>query len=284
MNRLITRSFLTSFVAMHCTHANNPFDMNPATNIFSPPPAGGGGAQAQQTPPVVPVQSAAVPGTTVEGVVQSTTDNNTNFDQTPAATGGESPMDTWKDLFDNDKQDKEGGDKNANNEPDILSTSMADYDTVSGKIDFTAGLDLEKAKGILENNDVAGLMELLNAVGQKAFAQSSYSSSQVTKAALDSRMTGLKDNVIPDMLRSSQTSNHGANTVPDLNHTAVAPMITALQQQFLKSNPTATPEHINTEIRKYLVEVGKLAAGPESSNLDSEKDNVGANDWSDYFS
>ena len=258
--------------------------------------AGGGGASfagapqlsavapapVAQTPvspaPPASVPSGIVPGAPADGVTPNPADATNAFSNTAAATEGQTPLDEYSKIYDN-KETPQG-----QQVPDVLAATIGEFNTAAGKLDFTRGIDpalAEKALG----GDPESLLLMMNNVARNAFAQSSYSSSQITKNALDTRMEGVTKS-LPEMLRKQQANAGLIDNNSNLSHPAVQPIVHAVQAQIAKQFPEATAAELQAHTMKYMQSVGTLfnpstEAGGNTGQLPEGDTGEG---WTDFFS
>ena len=278
----LSKHNLSHAVSMGLIHMNTPFSGGGATGGVSfggAPQLTQAPAAAAQAPPTpqtpAPASSGIVPGMVVEGATPNPADLNNGMGNTAPATGGQTPLDEYAKLYDNKPTDK-----GAATPPDVLAAPMTDYQTAAGKLDFTSGLDPEVAKAAL-GGDVESLMTLINGAARNAFAQSSYSSSQVTKAALNTRMDSMKAG-LPEMLRKQQANSGIVDNNAALKHPAVQPLVQAVQSQLAQQYPEATPQELEAHTVKYMQGMSSLfAQAPEDTQLPEGA--TADEGWDDYF-
>lgn len=268
-------------------NANNPFMPAPNGGV----PMGGMGQPQTQVPPVAPVptapqpapqvtqpQSGIVPGMPAQTAPVNPADGNNGLQNTAPATEGGSPLDPYKDLYNNKNSGKEKG--NGDPQQDILDATLEDYQSTAGKLNFTQNLDSELVGKAL-GGDQEAFLNVINAATQNAYAQAAYAGSQVTRTALDGRINTLKDG-IPEQIRTASANAGLLEGNSQLQHPAVQPLVTALQAQFAKQYPEATPADLQKHTITYLQNIG-MSVNPDTSQQQAQSDSPAEESWGDFF-
>jgi len=203
-----------------------------------PPPAN---PQTQMTQTAIAAQNPSVPS-------PATPQSNGNpVAIPPAATGDQSPLSNFADLFKADPTQ-------TTTSPSISPNFNLDPQGIlaqAQKVNFTQGIDpalVDKAM----SGDKAAFVDVLNKVAQFGFANATMATGEIVKNSLNSAEGTLRQSVLPDAIRqhSIQTALNESN--PVFTDPAVAPMLGMLKNQFATKYPTATPSEIAAMATQYL--------------------------------
>lgn len=198
-------------------------------------------------------------------------------------SGNVSPLDAYKDLWNNESTGKDG---ESGNDADPLSdpSAMFNIDPKSiqeavGKINFAEAVKPEHMQAITEGGEGAqqAFLESMNAVARQVFSQSMVGSAKLVEQALARAGQGI-DSRIDGRLRSSQVSETVAEANPAFNHPAAKPMVQALQQQLAAKHPTASPKEISDMAKSYFNDFASSITAPEKAAKQKETD-AGQQDW-----
>lgn len=230
----------------------------PATNNQ---PAGTGNINAA-TPSVNPVQSG---GTAPNGVVP----DNVNTQ--------ESPLDTFKDLWQTDPNAKPPiGDY----KPDpIDQTKLQD---IMSKVDFSSAVTPENLAAIQQGGEAgaAALINSLNSVAQQTLMQSIMVANKMTATEVQKAVNATKAQ-IPNLIKDQTTSNNLAEANPLFNNPAVAPMIDMVKSQLTVKYPDASATEITQKAQDYVKAFAE-SMNPISPPNSQQESNEGT-DWNKFL-
>lgn len=202
--------------------------MSMFSNIFS-------GSSNTQTP--APVQAAQLP---VEPVVPV----------------DESPLAEFNDLW-----TPPPADENAPVEPGSLYATVdpAKMLAAAKKVDFAKSISAETLAKITAGGADSGaaLMQVLNEVSQRSYAQATLAASKMIDTAIK-QSQDVSNTRLPSLIKKHQVSDSIQQANPALQHPAAAPILQALETQFTAKYPNATVTEIKDLASRYLTQFGKV--------------------------
>lgn len=203
------------------------------------------------------------------------------FQATPASKPDElkSPLDEFDYLF--KLPEKAGDDPEAALKEELFKVDPEKLAAAAGNLDFLAGTNGEDFTKAMAG-DTEAFMNVLRAVAQNSFLESTKLNSNLVQQGVDRRIAAL-DNVLPNRFRQYQVQNQPSE-MPALDHQALKPLVNALTQQALAARPEASPEDIQKTVQQYLQTVGSVM----NSNSGNQPNNAqqamaGGTDFSSFF-
>lgn len=201
----------------------------PATNIAD--------ARQQQQPQTLTTQNDSATGP--NGVV-------------PAGSG-ESPLDSFKDLWQPNK-DVEG--------KPILATSLTDkYVNVdpakvreaATRVDFRKVVTPEQMQAAMAGGEagVAAMMEAMNNMAQTVYSQSALTTSAIVEQALGQATSRFSDE-IPRAIKQQNVRENLRAENPLFSNPAAEPMLKMIESQMTAKYPNATAAEISQSAKNYL--------------------------------
>lgn len=259
------------------------FGKAPTAPVAVPTPAQIQQAQAQAaaTPGNMPadtavrVASTSSAGTAPNGAVPAGTDTE--------GKAGKSGLDAFSDLFQTDPNapKQEPGQPLFNVTPEKLMESAR-------KQDFRPKLTVEQATAVAAGGQeaVAAMVEIMNDVAQRVYAQSADATTKLIMNGLE-RSNFAKSDDIGTIIRNSSISNSLREENPLFSNPAVAPMLDMVKSQMLVKFPKATTAEIADMSKNYLTAFAEAALKPakdaETAAATAKKSKGGSDtDWSSF--
>lgn len=211
---------------MQATHGA-PVPQNPQDNGFQTANGGMPGGQQQQP------QSPA-PGT---GAQQG--------------QGEQSPFDAYAGLF---KIDDKAVDPVASLNSPVFAMDAEKLQQHVSKMNFANNVDPAVVQNILRG-DATALQGLLNSLGQSVFQQSARFMQTAMESGFGTYNNRLNE-ALPAHMRTFAAKQEIARDMPFASHAGVAPMIEALQTQFMRSNPNMSPAESAAKVKQFLQTIG----------------------------
>lgn len=186
-----------------------------------------------------------------------------------------SPLDDFKDFWQPVKQE---GVDNTLPENMFAGLDPAKMLESARKVDFAKSIPPEILAKVTAGGPDAGaaLMQILNDVSQRSYAQASIAATGITKAALQQFRDG-QESRLPDQIRKFQVSDSIREANPALQHPAAQPIMDALQSQFSVKYPNATVTELRDMASKYLTAFATTAV-PAKKQVVAESE-----DWGKFF-
>lgn len=232
---------------------------------------------AQPTPPGnIPPQTAqtaaglATPNAAPNGVVPANADIS---NPTP------SPLDAFNDLWQTPA--------NATPQPNgpLLQADPIKMMEAARKVNFTTqGITQETMQKIQAGGPEAmmAMMEVMNTVAQNSYAQSALAASKIVEGAIGKATTQF-DARTADMIKRHTVSDTIRTNNPAFTHPAVAPIISALEQQLVAKFPNATSAELNAMAKQYMEAAG-TAFAPVSATQSQQQQKSGNDfDWAGFM-
>lgn len=190
-----------------------------------------------------------------------------------------SPLDSFKDLWNNPTTPS--GSPPAPPTPGsyFANANPAKVLESARKINFAQGVNPEMLSVIAGGGEAAAkaLVQLINDVGQRSYAQATLATTQITDSAFKTYNDG-SESRIPSLIKQHSVAETIKNSNPALQHPAAAPILEALQAQLTVKYPTATVDEIRAHAADYL-KAFSAAASPAAPVAANPADK----DWSSYF-
>lgn len=231
-------------------------------------PAAPAAAPAPVTPPAPgtpPVSGTpvAVPGTPAPEIVP---------------TAPVSPLDAFKEIWQTPPVDP-----NAPPEPAGLFANLDPNKVMESarRVDFAKAVTPEQLQAIASGGQdaVAAFTAAMNSVAQTVYAQSAVATTKIVEQAL-SRSQEQYDAKLPDLIRRASVNETLRSENPLLSNPAIQPLVSALSEQFVRKNPTATGTEIRNQVNQYLTALGDTFSTKPA--VVAPKVNK-AEDWDTFF-
>ena len=238
---------------------------NPFTALFGAQAPAPAAAPAPGTPPA----GTPAAGSTVPAFQQSTTEP-----PKPAALA------EYADLF-NTAPVPEGGPAPTIDDPYITLDKDAITRTVAS-MNFAQGVELQDNMQKALQGDMQAFAAVLNSVAQNVYSQTAQMSGIVADRAAREGVTRLQS-TIPQIVRSSSTSNSLTNLNPMFDNPAVRPIVDMARQNFETKNPTATPQQITEMVNRYMTDVSSAFAPAPAAPTNKGTQQGGSTDFGGFF-
>jgi hypothetical protein len=234
----------------------------PAEPAATPAAPAGTSKIADATPSVKPVETD---GTAPNGVVPDNV-------KTP-----ESPLDNFKDLWQNDPNAKPATSEYA---PSQLDTNK--LQEMMSNVDFSSAITPESLAAIQAGGEEASkaFAASLNSVAQQTLMQSIMVANKITQAEVQKAVEATKSS-IPSMVKNQTLTENLNKANPILNNPAVAPMIDMMKSQLATKYPTASAEELTNKAQEFVLEMGK-AFTPTTEQTPSS-DIANETDWEKFL-
>lgn len=248
------------------------------------------GTPAPTTPvPPVPGNPSQVnnPGVALPGTQSTgqTAPNGIIPTQEPAANipaPEVSPLDAFKDIWQtptNAAKDDSGPMYGNVNPAELLKSAQ--------KVDFTKSISAANLQAIAGGGEAAvkAFAESLNTVAQQVFAQSTFATTKIVDEAV-ARSQANFDTKLPSMITRHSVNSGLTDQNPILSNPALAPLVSALNEQLVRKNPNATPGEIQTQIGDYFAALGTSFApkAPETPQSRAANKAAKSEDWGSFLS
>jgi hypothetical protein len=199
-------------------------------------------AASQNTPP----QQGTNPGQDVNNNPLVPNQNNVP-PVNNAQQGGQSPLDQFNSLWQNDP--------NANQQAASIFGTVDPKAVMQAaqRMDFSkvvpADLQAKIAAGGPEGQ--AASLQAMNIVAQAAYAQSSVASTQLIEQAISKAREQFAAQ-IPSLIKQHSVSDTLRTENPAFSNPAVAPLVSAIEQQLSRKFPNATSAELNSMAKQYF--------------------------------
>ena len=202
-----------------------------------------------------------------EGVTNNTTvPNAENTPHRQEANGQEasSPLDAYKDIWDN----MSNGQEDAGN---VLTFDRAKLAEVANKMDFTDSITPEQLSAIANGGEAAikTLANVLNTTSRNAYLNSTETTSHLINNALNRTVENFTSS-LPQHIKKANVSQTMQQENPMYNDPAVAPVLQALENQLTAKYPNATAHEITQHAKEYLTKFAGVVA-PQPNPQDTNK-------------
>lgn len=197
--------------------------------------------------------------------------------------GEVSGLDAFKDLWNNDAGDKEGGEEKEFDPSSSLNIDPAAIQKAVAEIDFSQVMDKDTVAKIAEGGDgaQAAFATSMNSLAQHVFSQSMIANATLVKQAL-SQSTGAFDSRAQQLMRQDKISSTVKDSNPAFKHPSAAPIVEAMQSQLSKKYPTASPQEISEKATQWFGEFASEIQAPERKKKESQK-KADEPDWEAFF-
>jgi hypothetical protein len=145
----------------------------------------------------------------------------------------------------------------------------------TGKVDFSKVLtpDLLAKVNAGGAEATTALAQVLTQLGQNTLGRSTITTKTIVEEALKAQRVEF-EKALPGLVKQAQVTSNLAVENPLLQHPALKPVVSALQQQISANNPEATTAQIQEAINGYLSTLGQVfAPKPEPSKESAREKN-----------
>jgi hypothetical protein len=193
----------------------------------------------------------------------------------------QSPLKQFEALWQPNKTD------NSNGTPPEKPVTTETFMEAAGKVDFTKVLDNESLQKIQAGGDdaVKALAGLLNKTAQTVFGQSTAVAHKLAEQVAAQTRDELMAQ-IPNMIKKQTAGDSLLDENPAFKNPALAPVVSALQQQFQEKYPAASAKEINKMTQEYLQGAANVINPPKASDSPrgrNSKASDDAEDWTKYL-
>lgn len=165
--------------------------------------------------------------------------------------GEQSPFDAYAGLF---KIDDKAVDPVASLNSPVFAMDAEKLQQHVSKMNFANNVDPAVVQNILRG-DATALQGLLNSLGQSVFQQSARFMQTAMESGFGTYNSRLSE-ALPAHMRQFAAKQEINRDMPFASHAGVAPMIEALQTQFMRSNPNMSPQEAASKVKQFLQTVG----------------------------
>ena len=180
--------------------------------------------------------------------------------QATAPTTPDTPLDPYKDLWQNDP--------NAAPVPTGMDFNVTPQQLaeIAGKIDFASVVPAALHERIAAGGEdaVKASMEMQNLIARAVYSQNAMATTKLVEAATQKAQEGI-ESIIDKRLKLMGVAENTAALNPALSNPAVAPLVDVIQQRFIQKFPNATSKEINSKVNEYFSQVG-AAFNPEMAS------------------
>lgn len=235
---------------------------------------------AQGANPALQAQIAAQNAQPTPGNIpaQNLMPSDVNNPTVPAASIAPEGLDKYKDMWNMKPEDmpKEPESAFAGVTPEAIQA-------VAAKTDFTKVVTPEMMQAISAGGEgaVAAMMQAMNAVAQKGYADNAQASIKLIETALSKQREDFQA-ALPSMIKQQNVANNLRSSNPIFNHPAATPMLETLQKQLQLKNPTADAATIQKQAEEFLVSFATAANPPKPSKEELARNKTEAN-WDSFM-
>lgn len=153
----------------------------------------------------------------------------------------------------------------------------------AGKTDFSKVVTAENMQKIQAGGPEAmqAMMEAMNRMAQNVYGQAAIASSKIVEKA-SAQMEERFQTKMQSEIKRSNVSDSLRQDNPIFNNPAVAPLVSAMEQQFTVKYPNATSQEISKMAKEYISGLGTAFAPAPASAPNSATKNSDT-DWSAFL-
>jgi hypothetical protein len=197
-----------------------------------------------------------------------------------AATGDQSPLVEYKDLFVNDPAKPDVG------VPNPMPSFTLDPNKIqatAAAMDFTKDISSEEVKAMYPHMEESAARKVLNKIGANSFVTNFTTGAQTMEAAMARQTKDFTEKTIPEVIRRQQAAQLSEDQ-PLKNDPATSAVFNLLEQQFANKYPQASPAQIAKHTQDYFSGMmGAAAKGQGKQMVDIPKPRAEATDWDDFI-
>ena len=194
--------------------------------------------------------------------------------QTQQPTEPASPMDSFKDLWQNTDTPK--------TDDSLFSVDPKALQSTVGKMNFLGSIPpkVQEALNTGGEEAVKANLYLMNQVAQQSFAQSAQATAKIVEAALAKQAEAFESKVSQVVKKQGMSENLRSSN-PVFAHPAAEPILQGIQSQLLSKYPNASQQELAQMAQNYL---STFASEITGANKPKEKSSKTDTDFSDFFS
>lgn len=164
------------------------------------------------------------------------------------------PLDKYSSLWEDEPNQNLPNTNNAAYVPNLTQEQLSN---VTKGLDFSKSISPEMLEAIQGGGEGAmkAMLQAISSVGQQAVLHSTVVNNKMTEEAVKAAVERTKGG-LPELLRQQNANATTSELNPLLSNPAVAPIIEAAQEQFLRKNPNATPKEIAQMNNDFAVAMG----------------------------
>lgn len=241
------------------------------SNIF-------GGQQQQQ--PAQP-QPGNIPLSALQGTAAATSGGTAPNGVIPASTnatsGQESALDKFADLWNTQS--------NQTQDQPLFNVSQEKLLDIARKTDFKPQVSPDQLAAITAGGEgsIPALLEIINSAVQMGYARSAEASTRLIQGGLD-KAGYAKSSELSGLIKQHTLSAGIREANPLLAHSAVAPIISALQDKLMLKNPNATPKEMQEQLNVYMSEFVNAVQAPQAALQSQQSSRTNkTEDWDKFF-
>lgn len=206
---------------------------------------------------------------------------NPAADQTKVPEANVSPLDAFKNVWDNTPKDGQSA------EPSFDPATAFRMDPeklrqATAQVDFTKNLNPADLQAIVQGGEgaVAALANVLNHATREALNTSLAASAGMLQQGFTQAVPAM-DQRISKQVIGKAVSSQLQELNPALNHPATAPILEAVKENLIRQNPRATPKEIADMAADFLNNFATVIQAPQSQQAASQQPS-GTN-WDKYY-
>jgi hypothetical protein len=183
-----------------------------------------------------------------------------NQQAAPAAGGPVNPLDSFADMF-----KPRAVDPNAPKAPTLADPILGQLDPAAFRqqveqANFAASIPQETIQRAI-SGDAQAFSDAINAAAREAFAAAAQLSHGLvehgSRTAAERLNSSLDSRIKNYQLRTQNTNNE------QLQHPAVAPMLSAVKMQIAQSNPQLSPDAVQQQAEQYFMQMADVLSAPK---------------------
>jgi hypothetical protein len=156
------------------------------------------------------------------------------------------------------------------------------------KVDFAKQITPEQLQAISAGGEgaVKAFATAMNSVAQTVYGQSALATTKLVEKAIET-VRNEYDAKLPSMLRKVSATDQLASLNPAFASPALQPLTEALTEQFVRKNPGASQQEIQTQVMDYMKGVASVFGTPTQQSSAAPNGNKARSDdtdWEKFFS
>lgn len=183
----------------------------------------------------------------------------------------ENPLDQFKGMFDNTSTD-------ADKVPSFVLPSDKVND-VASKMNFTQGINPELMQKAMAG-DAQSMMEIINNVGQQAYARSIEHTATLSDNFINQRLAH-EGKTLNSKVKEQLTSAELQTKTPGFDNPVVKAQLSSTARELARMYPDATPQEIAQKARDYITTLAN-SINPQATTA-PQQESAKDVDWDKYF-
>ena len=193
----------------------------------------------------------------------------------PANNDPASPLANYQDLW----QTPDTANNNHASPYPVFTADPQKLMEVAKRMDFAKIIPKDKATAAL-GGDAAAFGEVINAVVQASFAQSTQAATHLINEATRQQHEKFVNEVLPQEVRKHTVSEAVRADNPIFSNPAAAPLLAGLESQFRVKYPNATAAEISQHAKTYLAGFAtEINGGASATGTATNKSGPVETDW-----